>query len=52
MSHNNKDIRELHKELKKGYIEMSGINLEEAELGLRTDNEALEVCEKNFSECE
>ena len=52
MSHTNKDIRDICQALAKGYIEMSGINIEEAEYGLQADNEALAVCEKNLSECE
>ncbi|MBR0366585.1 MAG: hypothetical protein IJH94_07280 [Clostridia bacterium] len=39
-------------ELKKGYIEMSVINIEESEAGLAADNEALRTCERNLTECE
>ena len=39
-------------ELACGYKEMSRINLGLAEDGLASDNEALELCEQKFAECE
>lgn len=44
--------QDLYNKLAKGYIEMSGINLEESEAGLTADNEALEAIEENLTECE
>ncbi len=38
--------------LAEGYIEMSRINLELAEESVLSDNEALELCEQKFAECE
>ncbi len=35
-----------------GYIEMSRINLELAEEAVALDNEALELCQQKFAECE
>lgn len=51
MSHTelSKDIFEM---LKKGYEEMSEINLEEANAALSSDNDAVAVCEENLTECE
>ena len=42
----------LYDELARGYIEMSVINIEESEAGLAADNEALDTCERNLTECE
>ena len=52
MSHTEKNSRRLIDELIKGYREMGGINLEEAETGLETDNEALRILEEKMTECE
>ena len=52
MSHTGKKIKDIEKELIKGYIEMSGINLEEANIGVQADNEALCVTETQLTECE
>ena len=38
--------------LAQGYKEMSHINLGLAEEGVALDNEALELCEQKFAECE
>lgn len=38
--------------LAQGYKEMSRINLGLAEDSLASDNEALEICEQKFAECE
>lgn len=38
--------------LAQGYKEMSRINLELAEETVTSDNEALELCEQKFAECE
>lgn len=52
MSHTYKDFKEIEIILAKGYVEMSEINLEEAEYAVRTDAEALRVCEEKLTECE
>lgn len=52
MLHTENNIRGLYEELKNGYIEMGGINLEESEAGLIADNEALDAGEENLTECE
>lgn len=52
MSHTGKKIKDIEKELIKGYIEMSGINLEEANLCTQADNEALDAVETQLTECE
>lgn len=52
MSHTGKRVEDMKDTLKKGYIEMSRINLEESNLSVHADNEALDVCEKQLSECE
>ena len=49
MSHTDKRFEDI---LKQGYIEMSEIELEEAEISVAADNEALEVCETELTECE
>lgn len=52
MSHICKNYEELREALKRGYTEMSEINLEEAKFGLESDNDALRICEKELTECE
>lgn len=52
MSHTEKNVKDIAKMLKKGYIEMSEINLEEANMCLESDNSALELFEKELTECE
>lgn len=52
MSHTGKKAKDMEKDLIKGYIEMSQINLEEANLCPQADNEALEVSEAQLTECE
>lgn len=52
MSHINKTIEEIKEALKAGYLEMSEINLEEAEFGLESDSDALRICEEKLTECE
>ena len=52
MSHTDKNFKDFENELKNGYIEMSEINLEEANLSIVSDNEALEECEVKLTECE
>lgn len=49
MSHK---LNELYEALKIGYAEMSEINTAIAEEGVIADNEALEHCENNLTECE
>ena len=38
--------------LKNGYILMSEINLEEANLSVKSDNDALRIYEEELTECE
>ncbi len=52
MSHTGKRAKDIEKELIKGYIEMSAINLEEANLSTQADNEALDTAEEQLTECE
>ncbi len=52
MSHTDKRAEDIIQALKNGYIEMSEINLEEAESGLASDNDALRSCEEKLTECE
>ncbi len=52
MSHTDKTIEEIKTKLKNGYLEMSDINLEEADLSLEADNAALQLCEEKLTECE
>lgn len=52
MSHTDKKIEDIERELIKGYIEMSAINLDEAESSTASDNEALRSCEEKLTECE
>ncbi len=49
MSHK---LNELYEALKRGYAEMSEINSDLAKEGVAADNEALEHCEDNLTECE
>ncbi|MGN1116198.1 MAG: hypothetical protein ACI4TH_06505 [Candidatus Ornithomonoglobus sp.] len=42
----------MKRKLMEGYLEMSEINLEEAENSQTACNEALRVCEQNLTECE
>ncbi|MGM0444798.1 MAG: CopG family ribbon-helix-helix protein [Bacillota bacterium] len=43
---------ELREQLKKGYIEMSDINLELAHEGLKCDSNSIKIYEKCLVECE
>lgn len=52
MSHTNNTFDEIREALIKGYLEMSEINLNEAELGLKSDNESLRISEERLTECE
>lgn len=52
MSHTDKNKCDILKELEKGYVEMSAINLEEANSCIDADNDALQICEKRLTECE
>lgn len=52
MSHTDKNIKDILTELECGYKEMSEINLEEANISIISDNEALLCCEENLTECE
>lgn len=52
MSHTDKTYEDVMDSLKEGYIEMSEINLEEANLCLTAENEALEAGLVNLTECE
>lgn len=52
MSHTEKNFEEIKDALKKGYLQMSEINLEEANISLESDSEALRICEKKLTECE
>ncbi|MGN0163134.1 MAG: hypothetical protein ACI4EA_06080 [Candidatus Ornithomonoglobus sp.] len=52
MSHICKNYEEMKRKLMEGYLEMSEINLEEAENSQTACNEALRVCEQNLTECE
>lgn len=52
MSHTDKNNKDIINELKNGYIEMSELNLEEANLSLESDNEAYQTYEQKLTECE
>lgn len=52
MSHTNKTDKDIMDILKNGYIEMSEINLEEANSCVKSDNEAYWVYEEKLTECE
>ena len=43
---------ELYEKMKKGYIEMAGINAQIAEMWFDADNEILQKYEEKLSECE
>lgn len=44
--------RKINSELAKGYCEMAEINTELAEMGINSDNHALEICEQKLAESE
>lgn len=52
MSHTDKRYEDIAELLKNGYIEMSEINLEEANSCLTAENEAFEACLLDLTECE
>ena len=52
MSHTGKNSEDIRKKLIEGYKVMSEINLEEAELGLKSDSDSLRICEEELTECE
>lgn len=52
MSHTDKNNKDSINELKNGYIYMSEINLEEANVSLKSDNEAYRIYEQKLTECE
>ena len=52
MSHTDKNNKDFINELKNGYIEMSELNLEEANLSLESDNQAYQKKKKKLTECE
>ena len=52
MSHTNKMDKGIMDALRNGYILMSEINLEEANLCVKSDNEAYRVYEEKLTECE
>lgn len=52
MSHTDKTRNDIFEKLKKGYLEMSELNLEEANAGFESDSEALRIYEKKLTECE
>ena len=52
MSHTDKNKKDIFELLKNGYTQMSEINLEEANMCLESDNSALELFEKELTECE
>lgn len=52
MSHTDKNVKDISEKLKKGYIEMSEINLEEANISVESDNDALQSYEAQLTECE
>ena len=52
MSHTNKMDKGIMDALKNGYILMSEINLEEANLSKKSDNDAFRICEEELAECE
>lgn len=43
---------ETREQMRRGYEEMAGINLEWSELGLSQDTKILDAYEENLSECE
>lgn len=52
MSHTDKKYEDMEAALKEGYLEMSEINLEEANSCLAAENEAFEACLLGLTECE
>lgn len=52
MSHKIGFNKDLESALARGYLEMSEINLEEAEAALTACGEALQSCESAITECE
>lgn len=52
MSHTDKNNKDFIAELKNGYIAMSDLNLEEANLSLESDNETYQMYEQKLTECE
>lgn len=52
MSHTDKNMEDVVQMLMKGYIAMSEINLEESDLCIESDNDALRICEEKLTECE
>ncbi len=52
MSHTDKNNKDFINELKNGYIAMSELNLEEANLSLESDNESYQTYEQKLTECE
>lgn len=52
MSHENKRKTDIFEALKNGYIKMSEINLDEANLCIESDNEAYRIYEEKLTECE
>lgn len=52
MSHTDKTVEEIKNELIRGYLEMSEINLEEADLSFESDSDALRIYEEKLTECE
>lgn len=52
MSHTGKNSEDIRKSLIDGYKMMSEINLEEADLSLKSDSDSLRICEEKLTECE
>lgn len=52
MSHTDKDKKDIFELLKNGYIEMSEINLEEANKCVKPDNDSMRIYEELLTECE
>ena len=52
MSHTGKNSEDVRKSLIDGYKMMSEINLEEANLSVKSDNDAFRICEEELTECE
>ncbi len=47
-----REKRQIREKMKKGYLEMAKLNLSLAEVGLESDNEALNKYETQLAECE
>lgn len=43
---------DMKEKMKKGYLEMAKINTSLAEMALKAENDSLEICETQLSECE